>query len=144
MPFDFFENQLVPHRRKVEAHCCVVDEGLGNVAEVHFLEQLCGMGVVRGVHDFAPILVFGLGALAVGRSALQVSAMSIFSASSRAATLERASMLDPGSYRIHLRLAQAYADRGSCTRARPHARAARSLFPNAAEPRRYLGMCDGR
>ena len=42
MPFDFFENQLVPHRRKVEAHCCVVDEGLGNVAEVHFLEQLCG------------------------------------------------------------------------------------------------------
>ena len=96
-----------------------------------------------GVRELAPVLVFGLGVLAVGRSAFQLAAMSVFTESMRGASLERASLLDPGSYRIHMKLAQSYADRGSCDRARPHARAARTLFPNAGEPRRYLGMCGG-
>jgi hypothetical protein len=67
--------------------------------------------------------------------------MSVFSTSTRAATLERASLLDPGSYRIHMRLAQSYAGRGNCQRVRPHARAARRLLPNAGEPRRFIAMC---
>jgi O-antigen ligase len=95
----------------------------------------------RGVREFAPVAVAALAVISVGRSATQLSAMSIFSTSTRAATLERASQLDPGSYRIHMRLAQAWAGRGNCQRARPHARAARRLLPNAGEPRRYIAMC---
>ena len=95
----------------------------------------------RGVREFAPVVVAGLAIMTVGRSGMQLSAISLFSTSSRVATMERASLLDPGSYRIHVRLAQAYLGRGNCQRARPHARAARRLMPNAGEPRRYIAAC---
>jgi hypothetical protein len=99
------------------------------------------MHLSRGVREFAPVVVAGLAFITIGRSAAQLSAMSIFSTSTRTTTLERASLLDPGSYRIHMRLAQAWVGRGNCQRARPHARAARRLMPNAGEPRRYIAMC---
>jgi O-antigen ligase len=86
-------------------------------------------------------LVAALGALAVWRSASQVVAMSIFSNSTRTSRLERASALDPGNYRIHLRLAEGYQRRGSCSRARAHASAARELFPSAPAPKRVLARC---
>ncbi len=86
-------------------------------------------------------LVAALGALAVWRSASQLLAMSIFSTSTRASRLEQASALDPGNYRIHLRLAEGYLRRGSCTRARRHASAARGLFPSAPAPKRVLSRC---
>lgn len=90
------------------------------------------------------LLVFGvtaLGALAIWRSASQLAAMSIFSNSTRTSRLEQASTLDPGNYRIHLRLAEGYLRRGSCSRARSHAGAARSLYPNAPAPKRVLSRC---
>ena len=86
-------------------------------------------------------IVLGLGGLALWRSSRQVAAMDLFSSSSRASVVEAASKLDPGSYRVHVRLARAYVDRGSCTRAKPHARAARALFPNADEPKALLSEC---
>lgn len=86
-------------------------------------------------------VVAALGALAVWRSAWQVRAMSVYSTSNRTSQLERSSSLDPGSYRIHLRLAEGYQRRGSCTRARAHASAARALFPNAPAPKRVLARC---
>jgi hypothetical protein len=86
-------------------------------------------------------VVAALGALAVWRSASQLAAMSIFSNSTRTSRLERASALDPGNYRIHLRLAEGYLRRGSCARARLHASAARDLFPSAPAPRRVLSRC---
>lgn len=89
----------------------------------------------------ALLLVAAVGALAIARSAAQLGAMSIFSTTSRATQLERASALDPGSYRIHVKLAEGYARRGSCTRVRSHAEAARRLFPNAAQPRRLEKEC---
>jgi len=89
----------------------------------------------------AMLLVAILGGLAITRSATQVAAMSVFESSARASVVERASALDPGSYRIHLRLAEAYARRGSCTNVRRHADAARALFPNAAAPRRLSAAC---
>jgi O-antigen ligase len=49
---------------------------------------------------------------------------------------------DPGSYRIHERVAQLHMNRGSCRSARPYARRAQSLFPNAPGPRRILRSCD--
>ncbi len=85
--------------------------------------------------------VIAVGGLAVARSASQLSAMSIFSATSRATQLEEASALDPGSYRIHVRLAEAYARRGSCRRVLAHANAAHELFPNAPQPKRLRVAC---
>lgn len=86
-------------------------------------------------------VVAALGALAVWRSASQVRSMSVYSNSNRTSELERSSSLDPGSYRIHLRLAEGYLRRGSCSRARAHASAARALFPNAPAPKRVLARC---
>jgi O-antigen ligase len=85
--------------------------------------------------------VAALGGLALARSAAQLGAMSIFSTTSRATQLERALALDPGNYRIQVRLADAYAHRGSCVRVRTHADAARRLFPNAPQPKRLLREC---
>ncbi|HEX8944363.1 MAG TPA: O-antigen ligase family protein [Gemmatimonadaceae bacterium] len=103
-----------------------------------------GIEVERGVRRFAPILVFALGVVAVGRTAMQLAAIATFSSTNRTNVLEQASLFDPGSYRIHTRLAQSYRARGDCSRAVAHARAARRLFPNAAEPRRMLADCGSR
>jgi hypothetical protein len=82
-----------------------------------------------------------IGGLAVARSASQLSAMSIFSTTSRTTRLEDASALDPGSYRIRVRLAEGYARRGNCKRVLAHANAAHELFPNASQPRRLRAAC---
>jgi O-antigen ligase len=87
------------------------------------------------------VVVAVVGAVTVMRSVAQLSAMQIVSATTRTAQLERASQLDPGSYRIHVRLANGYAERGSCTHVRTHAAAAHALFPNAPAPKRLLGEC---
>jgi O-antigen ligase len=84
------------------------------------------------------------GGVAVARSAFQLAAIATFSTSSRLATLDRASSYDPGNYRIHTRLSAAYLSRGDCSHARPQARAARTLFPNAGEPRRILASCGSK
>jgi len=84
------------------------------------------------------------GGIAIARSAFQVAAITTFSTSTRLASLDQASLYDPGSYRIHTRVAAAYLSRGDCARVRPHARAARALYPNAAEPRRQLASCGSR
>ena len=82
-----------------------------------------------------------VGVTAVARSTAQLSAMALFSTTSRLSGLERAAALDPGSYRIHVRLATGYANRGNCAKSRAHALAARELYPNAPEPRRLLRAC---
>ena len=89
----------------------------------------------------AMALVALIGGLAVTRSVGQVAAMGVFESSARASGVERAAALDPGSFRIHLRLAEAYARRGSCKNVRIHASAARALYPNAPEPKRLLARC---
>ena len=89
----------------------------------------------------AMLLVTLLGGLAIARSSTQLAAMAVYESSTRASRVERAAELDPGSYRIHLRLAEAYARRGSCANVRVHAGAARALFPNAAAPKRLLAGC---
>lgn len=100
-----------------------------------------GLTIERGVRGLLPVALFALGAIAVARAAGQFVAIALFSTSSRVATLDQASLFDPGNYRIHVRVAQAYLGRGDCRRAVPQARAARRLFPNAAEPRRDLVAC---
>lgn len=103
-----------------------------------------GFVIDTGVSELAPAIVLGLGVLTVGRSATQLAAMSTINASTRTAALERAAVLDPGSYRIRMRLTQAYLARGDCHAARSQARVARELFPSAGEPKRDLAACSGR
>jgi O-antigen ligase len=97
--------------------------------------------IATGVHEFAPVILVGLGVLAIGRSAMQVAAMSAYSASSRLSAAEAAAKLDPGNYRIQMRLADGYAARGDCPNAVAHARSARKLFSNAGDPRAVLKRC---
>ncbi|MDB4884929.1 MAG: hypothetical protein JWN79_367 [Gemmatimonadetes bacterium] len=89
----------------------------------------------------ATIAVVAVTVTAALRSAAQLSAMALFSTTTRTTSLERASQLDPGNYRIHVRLATGYLNRGSCTKARAHATSARALFPNAPAPKRILRSC---
>ena len=91
----------------------------------------------------AVVFVAALGGLVVARSGTQLLAMSLYATSSRASVLERASALDPGSYRIHARLAQLYLGRGDCRRSKVHASAARQQFPSSPAARRLLAACGG-
>ena len=97
--------------------------------------------LTTGVRQWAPVLVFVLGVIAIGRSALQIAAMATVTESSRQSALERAALYDPGNYRIHLRLAESYLNIGRCDRARAAARSARDLYPMATTPRQLLAEC---
>jgi O-antigen ligase len=96
------------------------------------------------VSDFGAVIVFGLGVIMVGRSVGQLGAIGFFSTSTKTAAWSKAATFDPGNYRIHARLGQAYVARGDCTHAKPQSRAARALFPNAAEPKRQLSACGSK
>lgn len=79
--------------------------------------------------------------VSVARSGAQVAAiMSVGEGGTRAGWI-RAAALDPGGYRISLRVAELYASRGQCGPARTYGRRAQGLFPNAAPPRRLLRRC---
>jgi O-antigen ligase len=94
-----------------------------------------------GVRQWGPVVVFAVGLLAAGRSALQAVAMATVTESTRTSAYERASLFDPGSYRIHIHLAELYLNAGRCDRARSHARDARDLYPMAITPRQLLSQC---
>lgn len=85
-----------------------------------------------------------LAAFAIGRSAAQARAMGLADSTTRLATLEDAASLDPGSYRIQIRIAEAYARRRRCDGVKPRAMRAHNLFPAAPEPRRLLSECGVR
>jgi hypothetical protein len=85
-----------------------------------------------------------VGTLLVVRTSSQLAAMAVFSSSEQPATLEWAARLDPGSYRIQMLLGYAWRNRGRCDLARPHAEAARRLFPNHPAPRQLLATCRAR
>jgi O-antigen ligase len=97
-----------------------------------------------GVRGFGTLGVLVMGVIAVGRSATQLAAMAVFSSGTRTVSLQQAVRLDPGTYRIRTRLAQAYLARGDCKNARVHAHAAHDLFPSAGEPKRQIAACGGR
>jgi hypothetical protein len=80
------------------------------------------------------------GGLLVIRSLTQVAAMAIAATGDRE-RLELAARVDPGSYRIHITLAQAWRRAERCGQARPHAERARELFPNHPAPYLVLRGC---
>ncbi|HEX6104195.1 MAG TPA: O-antigen ligase family protein [Gemmatimonadales bacterium] len=92
-------------------------------------------------------LVIGVavvGGLYLARGLGQTAAMAVFANAGGRQAQELASRLDPASYRIRMLLAQAWRAGGRCERARPHAEAAASLFPNYPAPTRLLRACGGR
>jgi hypothetical protein len=84
----------------------------------------------------AVLLVLACGA-AAARSAGQLAAMQLYATGSGRASLLRAATLDPGNYRLQLRLARSGNRKERCG----HARAAASLFPNAAAARQAVRGC---
>ena len=81
-----------------------------------------------------------VGAVLLARGAAQTVAMGAFVGGTRAA-MERAAVIDPGSYRIRMLLARAWARAGRCDHATPHARKAQALFPNHPAPVQLLRAC---
>ena len=112
---------------------------LGALAATSRERQAVDLGVARRIAAVALVAV--LGGSAVARSTAQLTAMSLYATNSRASVLERASAIDPGSYRIHARLAQLYLGRGDCRRSRVHAGAAAQLFPSSPVARRLVSSC---
>jgi hypothetical protein len=89
----------------------------------------------------AVMLVLALASVA--RSVGQTVAIeSVANGGVRAGWIEGATW-DPGSYRINLRVAQLYANRGQCARAKPYARRAVALFPHSSPATRILRSCGG-
>lgn len=86
------------------------------------------------------VVLLAMGAAFAARSAGQLAAMALFDGARTARAMERAAMLDPGSYRIHLRLAREGATRESRCE---HARAAHALFPEAAAAKALARRCGG-
>ncbi|MGI9089723.1 MAG: O-antigen ligase family protein [Gemmatimonadaceae bacterium] len=75
------------------------------------------------------------------RSGGQTIAMNVFQSGNSLAAVRRASLLDPGSYRIQLRLAELFISNKGCAAARPYAERASSMFPAALEPKMLLRRC---
>lgn len=86
-------------------------------------------------------VTLGIVALSVARSATQTTAMTIIGRGGLTANWVRGATWDPGSYRINARVAELYANRGKCAKARPFAKQAAGLFPSAATPKRILRRC---
>ena len=85
----------------------------------------------------APLFLFAL------RSTGETLAMQAFGTGDRLGSVERAALLDPGSYRIQLRLALLALNTRGCALARPHAKRAANLLPAANAPRSILRRCGG-
>ncbi len=77
------------------------------------------------------------------RSGGQTIAMTVFQSGNSLAAVQRASLLDPGSYRIQLRLAELSLSERGCAAARPYAQRASTMFPAAIEPKALLRRCGG-
>jgi len=84
-----------------------------------------------------PLFLFAL------RSAGMTVAMQAFGTGDRLGSVEQAAILDPGSYRIQMRLALLALNRRGCVLARPHALRAEGMLPEAGAPRSILRHCGG-
>ena len=91
---------------------------------------------MRKVIVFAVIVLAAAGAV---RSAMQLTAMQIYTTRGDRASLAQAARIDPGNYRVRLRLAR-MGGRSRCE----HARAARDLYPNAEAARAAARRCGDR
>lgn len=94
-----------------------------------------------GRRRVAMVALATVGTLSSLRAASQIGGMAIAESGRSWRVAERAALVDPGSYRLRMRAADAAAARGDCRRAIGHARAAREMFPTAPAPRRLIRRC---
>ena len=94
----------------------------------------------RRATTLALLAVFSLFML---RSLGQTLAMQAFGSGDRLGYVQRAALLDPGSYRIQLRLAVISLNSKGCRLALPHAEKAAAMFPTALAPRSIIRHCHG-
>jgi O-antigen ligase len=86
----------------------------------------------------AGLLVLLIAILGAVRSASQLTAMEIFSTRGDRASLERAARIDPGNFRLRLRLARSGKRAERCE----HAEAAKGLYPHSGAARALRGCGD--
>ena len=84
------------------------------------------------------LVAIAITAIGAARSAAQLTAMQIYATRSDRASLTRAARIDPGNYRLRLRLARMGRRQQRCE----HARAAHALFPSAHAARDVSRGCD--
>jgi O-antigen ligase len=90
---------------------------------------------------FAVPLILLVVAIAVLRTSTQIVAMTSVGTGGRTAGWVNAALWDPGSYRINQKVAELYARRGQCSRARGYSRQAISLFPRSPQARSTARRC---
>ena len=95
-----------------------------------------GLALVGGVLAIAILLSL--------RSVSQLVSMGMFSSATSVAAYGHAAAVDPGSYRIQMRIAELGAERGRCDLVKRHAMRAHNLFPAASEPAHLLAGCGER
>ncbi len=98
------------------------------------LEPIALRGALRWALLVALVVATGT---AMARSAMQVRAMQVVSESPTPADLLRATHLDPGNYRIHMRLAQRGNRQSRCV----HAVAASELYPHSVRAAQAARRC---
>ncbi|HET8656917.1 MAG TPA: O-antigen ligase family protein [Longimicrobiaceae bacterium] len=96
-----------------------------------------GVDTGRGGRVSALLVLTILSGLAAVHSAGEVGAMAIYSHSHGRTALEKAARLDPGNYRVQLRLSRGGNRKSRCA----HASAAHSLFPHAEAARAAAERC---
>ncbi len=101
-------------------------------------EQSPAIARARLLRGFAVVAVIACAAVGAFRSGSQLLAMEMYAARSDRSSLERAAQIDPGNYRLHLRLARIERRRQQRCE---HARAAHDLFPNADAARALARGC---
>lgn len=83
------------------------------------------------------LVLLAMSGIGAARSAMQIAAMELSAAGGRPSLL-RAAQIDPGNYRVRLRLARSGKRSSRCE----HARAARSLYPHATAARSAARGCN--
>ncbi|MDQ6738491.1 MAG: O-antigen ligase family protein [Gemmatimonadota bacterium] len=94
-----------------------------------------------GMRRAATLAVLSVFALFTLRSLGQTFGMQAFGSGEQLGHVERAALMDPGSYRIQLRLAVLAMNSRGCNLALPHARKASAMFPSASAPRSIIRQC---
>lgn len=95
------------------------------------------IGIGAGMRTVGTVLVVLLMGSAAVQSAWRIDAMRVYNAGAFEAAVAR----DPGNFRIRVRAAEMYIARGDCNRARPHAAAAKGLFPSSPAAGRAVAAC---
>ena len=104
-----------------------------------------GAEVEIDVRRFVPALMAAFAVILIGRSAGQVAAITIASTSTRVDALARATLFDPGNYRLRTRLAEAYVHAViACARVRRLARRAICFQVPRSQSERSRNAADDR